>query len=166
MSPDAGSARCIGAGTRAWARAPWPPAKWGPWRTEGVIALARTARYRQSVRMSSPPKPFIVALVTYTVSSAIGLGFGSRDDPSNEGSVAGGAALAATIAAILWFFAARRHRWPKWCLLLLLVIAIGAHVAFLDLRSLLATLDVVALAVLLRGWSSIEQQEKGHLGTT
>lgn len=120
---------------------------------------------RQSVRVSSPPKPFIVALVTYTVASAIALALPAPDNSSDRGSVAGAAAVALAILAILWFFAARGHRWPKWCLLVLLVIAIGAHVAFLDLRSLLASLDVVALAVLLRGWSRIELQEQGRLGT-
>lgn len=120
---------------------------------------------RQSVWVPSPPKPFIVALVTYMVSSAIALALPVPNDPSDKGSVAGAAAVALAIFAILWFFAARGHRWPKWCLLVLLVIAIGAHVAFLDLRSILASLDVVALAVLLRGWSSIERQEQGRLGT-
>ena len=62
------------------------------------------------------------------------------------------------IAVILWFFASRGHRWPKWFLLVAIVIAVGAQVAFLDGRSALAVFDLVALAVLLRGWSSIEQQ--------
>lgn len=105
----------------------------------------------------------MIALVTYTVASAIGLVFASQDDASDKGSVAGGAVVGLTMAAILWFFAARGHRWPKWCLLVLLVVAIGTQVAFLDLRSMLATLDVAAVAVLLRGWSSIERHEQEHV---
>ena len=115
--------------------------------------------------MVSPPKPFVVALVTYTVASEIAMVIASQDDASHKGTVAGGAVVGLATAAVLWFFAARGHRWPKWCLLVLVVLGIGGAVSFLDLRSFLATFDVAALIVLLRGWSIIEQQEQQRLGS-
>ena len=81
------------------------------------------------------------------------------DSSKSKGSVAGGAVIGIAIAVVLWFFASRGHRWPKWFLLVAIVIALGAQVAFLDGRSAWAVVDLVALAVLLRGWSRIEQQE-------
>lgn len=83
----------------------------------------------------------------------------ARDEATDKGTVAGGVALGAAIAVVLCFFAARRHRWPKWFLLVIVIIAIGSQIAFLDWRSSVAVFDVAALAVLLRGWSSIEEHE-------
>lgn len=56
------------------------------------------------------------------------------------------------IAGILWYFADRRHRWPRWALLILLVLGVGSLISSLDKPSFLAVLDLAALAVLLRGW--------------
>ncbi len=71
---------------------------------------------------------------------------------SRRAVVARGAVTAFLTAGILWFLADRRHRCPKWALLLLLVIGAGGLISFLDGRSLLAVLDLAALVLLLRGW--------------
>lgn len=83
----------------------------------------------------------------------------STDRKNDPGIVAGAAVLGLFIPAVLWFFARRRHRWPKWVLLVLLVVGIPGPITFLDARSLLALGDAVALVVLLKGWSETERAE-------
>lgn len=111
------------------------------------------AAFRQDHGVRGSRRPFETALGLYMVGSAMGLALALVDDSNDKGTVAGAFVFGAVLMAILWFFDGRGHRWPRWTLLFLLIIAIGAQAAFGDLRSLLAVLDLVALVVLVRGWT-------------
>lgn len=74
------------------------------------------------------------------------------DDGADKGIVAGSLVVGILTFVVLLIFARLGHVWPRWALLVLVVIAIVSLLVSFELRSLLAIFDVVALLLLVFGW--------------
>ncbi|HSH61662.1 MAG TPA: hypothetical protein VK988_18845 [Acidimicrobiales bacterium] len=105
---------------------------------------------------------FPLAVALYTAISVLALAVAFSDEGKRE-PVAGAFLTAPVTAAVLLFFERRDHRWPKWMLLVLLVLGMGRLASYFNARSLLAPGDVVALVVLLWGWPAGSVSSKAPL---
>lgn len=92
------------------------------------------------------------ALAVYTLSIAIAVAVAVSDDPADPEVVLGGSVFGVAVITAVWYFSRQGHVWPRWLLLVVLVVEIAASISLGDARSTIAVLEVTALVLLLLSW--------------
>lgn len=97
--------------------------------------------------MQSPNGSFVLALGLWFATALVGQALRTEDGP-----VAGPIVFGFVLAAALWLFAARGHRWPWIGLAVILIAGVVFTVSTLDWRMPLAIGNALGLYVLVRAW--------------
>ena len=118
-------------------------------RAAGHDAVMDRVGARRRVRRDTAD--FLVPLGLYVLNGWVWFVFNRGGDEVGP-TLAQAAVMTATTTALLWFFAHRGHRWPRWVLVVVLVMSAAGSVATLNWWSLLAICDLSAVAILAWGW--------------